>query len=274
GGASRMKRQLGDDGVTRLKSWVSDGGALIGFAGAGMLLADKDVGLTSIAALGADSTAKPDTTVPGKEPPVLSPTSPSKDKPEWLPGSIFRATLDPTHWLTLGYESDRLPVYVEGSTFWKLSKNGANPVAFVGDSLALSGFTWPGNTERLLKGTAWAGLEGLRPPMDRITSPLRTGRLESPGALTTRTPSFVPKYSPRSGFRFTSSRSPQGDPNENSKPCIPGIPGAIWKVGIGTSGISIRNEPPRSSATSATFFVSPPRRYSTCTVSPGSSLRA
>src|SRR5205807_1058760 len=82
---------------------------------------------------GVDATAKPDTTVPGREPPVLSPTSPAKDKPEWLPGSIFRATLDPTHWLTLGYESDRLPVYVEGSTFWKLSKNGANPVAFVGD---------------------------------------------------------------------------------------------------------------------------------------------
>ena len=187
GGASRMKRQLGDDGVTRLKSWVSDGGALIGFAGAGMLLADKDVGLTSIAALGADSTAKPDTTVPGKEPPVLSPTSPSKDKPEWLPGSIFRATLDPTHWLTLGYESDRLPVYVEGSTFWKLSKNGANPVAFVGDSLALSGFTWPGNTERLLKGTAWAVVEnrGQGRVVLFLTDPLFRGFWRGPARLVT-----------------------------------------------------------------------------------------
>src|SRR5207244_1786574 len=44
GNASRLKRQLGDDGVTRLKSWVSDGGVVIGFEGAGMLLADKDVG--------------------------------------------------------------------------------------------------------------------------------------------------------------------------------------------------------------------------------------
>ena len=187
GGASRLKRQLGDDGVTRLKSWVSDGGVVIGFGGAGMLLADKDVGLTSIAALGADSTAKPDTTAPGKEPPVLSPTSPSKDKPEWLPGSIFRATLDRTHWLTLGYESDRLPVYVEGSTFWKLSKNGANPVAFVGDSLALSGFTWPGNTERLLKGTAWAVVEnrGQGRLVLFLTDPLFRGFWRGPARLVT-----------------------------------------------------------------------------------------
>ncbi len=187
GGASRLKRQLGDDGVTRLKSWVSDGGVVIGFEGAGMLLADKDVGLTSIAALGADSTAKPDTTAPGKEPPVLSPTSPSKDKPEWLPGSIFRATLDRTHWLTLGYESDRLPVYVEGSTFWKLSKNGANPVAFVGDSLALSGFTWPGNTERLLKGTAWAVVEnrGQGRLVLFLTDPLFRGFWRGPARLVT-----------------------------------------------------------------------------------------
>ena len=28
-----------------------------------------------------------------------------------------------------------------------------------GDSLLLSGFTWPGNTERLLKGTTWAAVE-------------------------------------------------------------------------------------------------------------------
>ena len=73
--------------------------------------------------------------------------------------AIFRATLDATHWLTLGYEGDRLPVFLDGDTFWKTSQGGANPVAFVGDSLLLSGFTWPGNTERLLKGTAWAAVE-------------------------------------------------------------------------------------------------------------------
>src|SRR5438552_3242496 len=102
------------------------------------------------------------------------------------------------------------------------------------------------------------GEEGLRPPIERITSPLRTGRLESLGAFTTRTPSFVPKYSPRSGFRFTSSRSPQGDPNDSAQPSMPAIsgisaiPGATRGIVIASLGISIRNEPPRSAAPSAT----------------------
>src|SRR5439155_4665023 len=159
GGGGRMRRELGDGGVAKLKAWVQSGGVLVGIGGAGDLAAMKDVGLSTIATVGADTAAKPDPPLAVQGPPLLSPSATAKDKPEWLPGSIFRATLDRTHWLTLGYESDRLPVYVEGSTFWKLSKNGANPVAFVGDSLTLSGFTWPGNTERLLKGTAWAVVE-------------------------------------------------------------------------------------------------------------------
>ena len=119
------------------------------------------MGLSTIATVG--DSAKPDTTAKGDTPPLVSPTATSRDKPEMLPGTIFRATLDRTHWLTFGYEQDQLPVYLEGSTFWKLSRAGANPVVFTtagaGDSLTLSGFTWPDNTERLLKGTAWAVVE-------------------------------------------------------------------------------------------------------------------
>src|SRR5437764_1081285 len=116
---------------------------------------------------------------------------------------------------------------------------------------------------------AWDWLVGFRPPIDRITSPPLRGRVESAGAFTTRIPSFVPKYSPRSGFRLTSSRSPQGSPNDHSK-SIPGM------CGIATMGpgISIRMAPSRSSATRVACFVSDPRRYSIRTVSPGSSLWA
>src|SRR2546426_1816595 len=111
------------------------------------------------------------------------------------------------------------------------------------------------------------GLLGLRPLIDRITSPPFTGRLESAGAFTTSKPSFVPKYSPRSGFRPTSSRSPHGIPNENSKCCMSGMPGM--------PGITLMfGAQPKSSATSVAFLASLPRRYSIETVSPGSSLRA
>ena len=159
GRASRMRRELGDAGTTALKAWVRSGGVLIGFGGAGELAASKDLELSTVATVGADSSLKADTTAPGSVPPLVSPTAPPKDRPEWLPGSIFRATLDPTHWLTLGYTGDRLPVFIDGDVFWRPSKRGANPVVFTGDSLVLSGFSWPGNTERLLKGTTWAAVE-------------------------------------------------------------------------------------------------------------------
>jgi hypothetical protein len=157
GSGARMRRELGEGGIARVKAWVETGGVLIGFGGAGDFAGHKDVGLSTIVAIG--DTAKPDTAAKGDTPPLVSPTAPSKTKPEPLPGTIFRATLDRTHWLTLGYDQSQLPVYLDGDTFWKLSRAGANPVVFTGDSLTLSGFTWPDNTERLLKGTAWAVVE-------------------------------------------------------------------------------------------------------------------
>ena len=161
GSGSRMRRELGDDGVERLKTWVRSGGVLIGWGGAGDLAATKDVGLSTIATVAPDSGAKADSTAPGTVPVLLSATAPARGRPEWIPGAIFRASLDTTQWLTYGYDRDRLPVFIDGDTFWKPSKGGANPVTFTdpADSLVLSGFTWPDNTARLLKGTTWAAVE-------------------------------------------------------------------------------------------------------------------
>ncbi|MGH7529667.1 MAG: M14 family zinc carboxypeptidase [Gemmatimonadales bacterium] len=159
GSGSRMRRELGEGGVERLKAWVRSGGVVIGFGGAWELAAHEDVGLSTIAAVGADSGARADTAASGTVPALVSATAPPRDRPEWIPGAIFRATLDPTHWLTFGYEGRQLPVFIEGDTFWEPSRGGANPVVLTGDALLLSGFAWPGNTERLLQGTAWAVVE-------------------------------------------------------------------------------------------------------------------
>ena len=161
GSGSRMRRELGDDGVEKLKAWVRSGGVLIGWGGAGDLTSNKDVGLSSVASAAPDSGAKPDTTAPGNLPAMISRTAAPRDRIEWIPGTIFRATIDTTHWLTLGYERDRMPVFIDGDVFWKPSKSGANVLSFTdpADSLVLSGFTWPDNTTRLLKGTAWAVVE-------------------------------------------------------------------------------------------------------------------
>lgn len=161
GNASRMRRELGDDGVEKLKGWVRSGGVLIGYGGAGDLAANKDLGLTSVASVSPDSGAKPDTTAAGTEPALVSGTAAARDRVEWIPGAIFKATLDTTHWLSLGYERNRIPVFIDGDVFWKPSKGGANVAAFTdpADALVMSGFTWPDNTARLLKGTTWAVVE-------------------------------------------------------------------------------------------------------------------
>ncbi|HEY6092654.1 MAG TPA: M14 family metallopeptidase [Gemmatimonadales bacterium] len=161
GSAGRMRRELGDQGVEKLKGWVRAGGALIGYGGAGELAANKDVALTTVANLAPDSGAAADTTVSGESPPLVSKTAAPHDRVEWIPGAIFRVTLDTTQWLTLGYERNKLPVFIDGDTFWRPSKGGANVAMFTdpADSLVLSGFTWPDNTARLLKGSTWAAVE-------------------------------------------------------------------------------------------------------------------
>jgi hypothetical protein len=161
GSGARMRRELGDDGVEKLKAWVQSGGVLIGYGGAGDLAANKDMGLSSIASVAPDSGAKADTAAAGDAPPLISKTAAPRDRVEWIPGAIFRATLDTTHWLTSGYERNKIPVFIDGDTFWRPSKAGANAVTFTDpvDSLVLSGFTWPDNTARLLKGSTWAVVE-------------------------------------------------------------------------------------------------------------------
>lgn len=168
GSGSQMRRELGDAGTERLRRWIQDGGTVIGYGGGAALLGKDGTGLSSVQPLGAQADtgkaeAKRDTLPSGPElqPPLASPTTPRRNEPEGIPGAIFRATLDREHWLTLGYEQAALPVMLEGDAMLKPSEKGDNPVVFVGDSFTLSGWTWPDNTERLLKNTIWAASERL-----------------------------------------------------------------------------------------------------------------
>src|SRR3989441_9769545 len=87
GSGGRMRRELGDDGVEKLKAWVRSGGVLVGYGGAGDLAANKDVGLSSVASVAPDSGAKADNTPPGNEPPMISSNAPARRPP----GMITRA---------------------------------------------------------------------------------------------------------------------------------------------------------------------------------------
>ncbi len=91
-------------------------------------------------------------------PPVASPSANAGKVPEGIPGAIMRATVDRTTYLTYGLEQENMPVLLASGYFFRPSKEGANALVFdrkPKTPLTLSGFVWEGNTERLLRGTAY-----------------------------------------------------------------------------------------------------------------------
>jgi hypothetical protein len=170
GSPGALGRELGEEGAKRLKEWVRSGAVVIAMSDAVDLLTRKELELSSLKTIGSDtgkaatakdSVAKDTTVGPSARPapPLVSPTASGGGEPEFIPGAIFRATLDRTHWLTFGYERDQLPVLLENSRMLKPSEKGANPVVFLGQDLTLGGFTWPNNTERFLRQSTWAAVE-------------------------------------------------------------------------------------------------------------------
>ncbi|HEX2779036.1 MAG TPA: M14 family zinc carboxypeptidase [Gemmatimonadaceae bacterium] len=173
-----LNRTLGKEGADRLRAWMQAGGTLVTMAGSSEWAARESVNLTSARTVGAgaerDTAGIPAATVDsaaakarGREKTrdrsqaqddLLAATSPtaSNAAPIELAGSHFDVVLDRTHWLTQGYEQPRITVMMAGSSFFKLSKEGANVGVFAATGkLHRAGFAWPNNTERLLRGTAF-----------------------------------------------------------------------------------------------------------------------
>jgi len=182
--------RVSKDAVDRIKAWVRGGGTLVTMGSATAWAAEEGVALTTarrVAAPPEPSDTKPETTAakpatpapaaaapkapastpsppPRSEPsdrlaqeliPYQS-TSASNDAPESVPGIHADVLLDRTHWLTAGYDASRLTVLVQGDLFLRPSKDGENVAIFpTTGPLVRAGFTWPGNTERLLRGTAF-----------------------------------------------------------------------------------------------------------------------
>jgi hypothetical protein len=167
GNPTRIADGLGEANLRKVAQWVRDGGALITTGESSLIGSRRGLELSTVKALGDDDKKSDgkdgrDTTVSSftsPVPPLVSPEATAGKTPEQLPGAIFRATLDRTHWLTYGYDRDELAVFLDGNTFFTPSTKGDNPVAFTRKELTLSGFTWPGNTDRLLKGTVWTAVE-------------------------------------------------------------------------------------------------------------------
>jgi len=99
-----------------------------------------------------------DDRIAGILPPIVSPSADANKVPVPLPGSIMRATVDRTAYINYGVDRDELPVLLSGGYFFRYSKEGTNALVFLASAkvpLTISGFVWPGNTERLLAGTSY-----------------------------------------------------------------------------------------------------------------------
>ena len=154
---------LGTAGMHRIRDWVRGGGAIIAMGSAVSALEHKEMALrTPTEEPKADDKKKlevTDTTVTAADPaPFVSPTATGNQKPVSAPGAIARASLDRSHWLTWGYDRDQLAVPLPGD-FMRLSKTGDNVVVFTDKNAIIAGFTWPGNTDKFLTGSAWATVE-------------------------------------------------------------------------------------------------------------------
>jgi hypothetical protein len=85
-----------------------------------------------------------------------APGKPKPTEPIALPGAAFLTKINHDHFLSYGYDANSLVVLLTGDTFLRPSKNGANVVTFNSEGqLTVAGFTWPDNTEELLRGTAY-----------------------------------------------------------------------------------------------------------------------
>lgn len=196
GQAARYSSGFGAPGVEDLKAWVRGGGTLITMGGSSVFATLKNVGLTSSKLVGSeDDEEKPKGAAADGEkkatepepsptpdnrtdkqdwqppvlPPIASPSAFAGKVPEGIPGSIMRARVDRSSYLNFGIDSDEVPVLLASGFFFRYSKEGTNAMIFEANPkrpLTMSGFVWEGNTERLLKGTAYL-----------IDEPLGSGRV-------------------------------------------------------------------------------------------------
>lgn len=157
---------LGEPGAQRLADWIRGGGTAIGWGGSAEYLMDEEFAAAhqetdelpadSVQAIraGIEATAPPGTTLP----PAVAPDA-AADRELTVPGAFLRARPDRTHWLTLGYEQEAIPVIMRSPAL-PLTTDGSNAVVFADSAeLVISGFTWPENTARAYAGRAYATVD-------------------------------------------------------------------------------------------------------------------
>ena len=150
--------------VPRIRSWVANGGVLIGYGRAMSWMADPQIGLLAVQ---QESLATPEAAIsrppagpagaraPGRildrEEDYLRAIRPVTDLPDNIPGALVRVTTDGDHWITAGVPSV-VNALVYGRQIYtpiRLDK-GINAAVFAAPSeLLASGHLWEENRKQL-----------------------------------------------------------------------------------------------------------------------------
>ncbi len=116
--------------LQKLKSWVKDGGVVVGLKRGSRWVAQDSVGLVS---------------VPVGFPKEKKNKDEKKKKKRLIPiqGAYLNADLDRFHYLTLGLDTE-MPVFIGGDVFFQPENKGVNVVKFKDpSSLVAGGHLWP-----------------------------------------------------------------------------------------------------------------------------------
>ena len=156
GEASRYSKAFDETQLDDLRDWINHGGVLICIGGASEFAADPGIKLSPARIVGSDE--KPGSPAPNVRQNPDHSLPPKKEgtdhRPIEIPGAIVKAHVNRNNFLTIGYNSDMLPLFVEGNIFFKPSETGSNVLTFEGDNLKISGFFWKGDTEQVLRGSS------------------------------------------------------------------------------------------------------------------------
>lgn len=134
---------LDEKTVTRLKSWVSDGGTIVAIKGASEALRGKDVELSKLEEWKAAEEKKDDD---------------ERGTKIRVPGAAFATEMSGRSYLTFGL-AEPPAVLIDGSlSFAPLRRKAGNVVRIVAKEPLLSGVAWPESIERL-QGAPYLAVE-------------------------------------------------------------------------------------------------------------------